>query len=136
MSIHCIHAIRKSKKGSLLLEVLLSVIILSTSLTMIIQAMTSSLRAMTYSAQYVKIANVLENEMVNLIYMNLKGVPLPEVNGDAQTEKQYEVFSQSEFLNDSFQEHIQNVRLSVSWPSKRRNNQISINTYFIEGLKP
>jgi len=134
MHIYFIQRLRKSKKGSLLLEVLLSIMILSTSVTIIIQAMTSSLRAMVYSAQYAKVANVLENEMVDLIFMNLRGEALARVKGNMPTEEQYKILTQSEVLNDSFHEHIQDVRLTVSWSSKRRNNQININTYFIEGL--
>ena len=136
MRTHFIPLLRKSKKGSLLLEVLLSIILLSTGITVIIQAMTSGLRAMAHSAQYTKIANALENEMVGLIFTNLRGDILPDVSRDVQTEKHYTVSSQSELLNDSHHEHIQDVRLNVSWFSNRKNSQASINTYFIEGLSP
>ena len=136
MHTHIIQLPRKSKKGSLLLEVLLSIVILSTSVTIIIQAMTSSLRAMVYSAQYTKMANVLENEMTGLIFANLRGEALTDIKGDIQVEERYTVSFQSELLNDSYHEHIQDVHLNVSWSSKRKNNQISINTYFIEGLNP
>ena len=104
MYIHLIQLLHKSKRGSLLLEVLLSIVILSTSVTVIIQAMTSSLRAMAYSVQYAKIANVLENEMIDLIFMNLKGEALGNVSGVMPNEDQYKVSTQSEFLNDSFQQ--------------------------------
>jgi hypothetical protein len=102
----------------------------------IIQAMTSSLRAMAYSVQYAKMANALENEMVGLIFANLRGDILKDIKEDRQTEERYTVSFQSELLNDSYHEHIQDVRLNVSWFSNRKNNQASINTYFIEGLNP
>jgi len=98
--------------------------------------MTTSLRTMAYSAQYTKAAYVLENEMVNLIFANLKGSQLADIQGDALTDKQYTASSQSEPLDDSFQEHIKDVHLSVSWPHKQKNAKLSINAYFIEGLNP
>jgi len=136
MHTHCIQFISQSKKGSFLLEVLLSIVIFSSSLTLIIGAMTSGLRAMSYSAQYTKAANVLENEMVDLIFTNLKGSQLADIQGDALTDENYTISSQSEPLNDSYQEHIKDVHLTISWPFKQKNAKMSINTYFIEGINP
>ena len=61
---------KKNRRGSILLEALLSVVILSVSMTVIIQSMTSSLRAMEYSANYTMAIVLLENKIIDLILQN------------------------------------------------------------------
>jgi len=56
-----------NKTGSLLVEALLAVVILSVCLTVIIQSLTTSLRATIYSEDYSKMIVLLENKLVDLI---------------------------------------------------------------------
>ena len=55
------------KRGSFLVEVLLTVVILSVSLTIIIQSLVSSLRAISYSANYSSAILSAENKMFELL---------------------------------------------------------------------
>ena len=61
------------KRGSILLEALLSVLIISVSITTIIQSMVSSLRATVFSVDYSKATLLMENKMNDLIIAHETG---------------------------------------------------------------
>ena len=121
----------KNAKGSLLLEALLSVVILSVSLTLIIQSMTASLRASVYGADYTLGTLILENKMFGLM---TKGLPQP-----SETETIEFPFSANpyHFLAKARpaagpKSKIKEVDIGLTWNSGKRKNNISLTTYLFD----
>lgn len=67
MNYHTGSRLTRDRRGTLLLEVLLALVIMSISLGVIIQSMTSSLRGARYAAQYTQAAMAADTEMTRLL---------------------------------------------------------------------
>ena len=141
------------KKGSLLLEALLSVVILSVSLTVIIQSLTTSLRAVTYSSDYTTALFLIDNKMFDLIR---KGFIEKDLNEEGQFPQPFDKF-QYTVKAEGGQVHktmmgkktkknvtittgeiaegetniINKVNLTIQWGSDKRKNSISVDTYLL-----
>ena len=118
----------KKNKGAFLIEVLLSVMILAAGLTIIIQALLSSLRASTYVKDYSLALILTENKMHELLQEGLIRAPLRE---EKQFEVPFERFSyqletekkqgEKDFLNKVF--------LKCFWKAGHRTKEITLSTY-------
>jgi hypothetical protein len=124
------------KKGSLLLEALLSVVILSTSITLIIQAMTSSLRATRYSLGYLEALFIAENELFDSL---TKGALLEDEFGQEDIENQYVSEVSSELFVDEIspagedeENIISHVRVDIGWQLGRKRNSVTMETLVFE----
>ena len=127
------------RKGSLLLEALLSIIILSTSISLVIRAMTSSLRATRYSADYTEAMFLLENEFFDILS---EGFVVADEQGEKRLEEPYEKYScsiESEEFEDAIMPTsgedipvILEVGSDISWKSGRKENKLTIQTFLFE----
>ena len=125
-----IRKIKKQNKGSLLIEAILAVVILGTSLTVIIQSLSSAVRANVVTFEYLTATTLLENKMFGLIKdgfikRNIKEEqpfmePFEKYRGLIETKEAASVPKPSQ-LNE--------VNLNVSWDSGRRTNVLSVITY-------
>lgn len=117
-----------NQKGSLLVEVLLAIVILSTVLTVIIQAMISSLRANDYASGYTKAGFLLENKMFDLIRKGTISSGASDEGSFPEPDNQYryafKVSSPDEQANDIFR-----VELKVNWESGKKKNSLALETY-------
>lgn len=121
--------IYSSKKGSILVEALLSVVILSISITLIIQAMTASLRATTYGADYSQALFLMENKMSEM----MRSGTIASYSGQKEfldkpfDRYMYEVRHLP--LYDEEESEIHHVDAEISWESGKKSNQIIVQTY-------
>lgn len=123
---------KRFRKGSLLIEALLSVVVLSVGITMIIQAMTSSLRAATYSTEYTKALILLENKMFELIQ---KGIIQTGKNEKESFPAPYEKYESNLITKKASAENaseLNEVLLEILWRSGRKNNRIQLTTYLFD----
>lgn len=127
-----------NRRGSVLLEALLSVIILSVSLTVIIQAMTSSLRAATFSAQYTQAIILLDNQMSEMMK---DGMATAHFHESGRFEAPFDNFEYSYTTKDykdllySGAESIPDLNeasMVVSWGSDKKNKKINIHTLLFD----
>lgn len=122
--------VSSNKRGSLLVEALLTISILSIGLTVIIRSLVSSLRATAYSADYSLAVILLENEMSDL---RQKGFIKDSVDMEDIFPEPYEKFfyrletkkAAGEFTSGSLNE----VKLTVFWRSGPKERSISAVTY-------
>lgn len=117
------------KQGSLLVEALLSVVILSVSLTLIIEGMTTSLRSTVYISDYTTALLLLENKMFDLIQ---KGYVEANLQEEQEFPSPFERFKSRLItlpLDDQSGGSINQLKLSLDWTSGRRNNHVSIESY-------
>lgn len=120
-----------NKGGSILLEALLSVVILSVSITLIIQSMTGSYRAMVYSGQYMTALILLENKMSDAIRGGYINTGLAEQGDLSGSSGKYRYFLRTYPSDGEGQEHISEVDLGVEWAAGKRKNRINLKTYLL-----
>ena len=120
----------RCRRGSLLIEALLAVVILSVSITLIIQAMISSARAMDYSADYAAAAALLEYKMQELIVAgstatNHEEGPMDDFDGKYR----YKITSEDS-TDDASQVKV--VDVAVEWQSGHKENSISLTSFLLK----
>ncbi len=121
----------RGRRGSLLVEVLLSVGILSTALTLMIQSMTASLRAIQYGAGYTTALILLDNQMCELSRKGAIQAGLRETKelteaGDSLITYRYSL--QTASLDDAAGKGINQVDATVAWRSGKKDNAIGLTT--------
>ncbi len=117
------------ERGAFLIEVLLTVVILSISLTLIIQSLTSSLKASARVASYTHAILAIENAMLDLAY---KKFP-PGSSTNSQSNELFQVSSNIQKI--SSEKNIKNgkeVQLQVSWKTNQKPQKLSVTTYALE----
>lgn len=121
----------KHNKGSLLLEALLSIVILSVSVTVVIQSMASSLRAAVYSVDYTKALFLLEDTMFGLMQEGFITPGISEERTYPAPNEKFRYVLKTEPNDEPGQENINKVELSVLWETKRRESAIKLETYIL-----
>ena len=122
----------RDQRGSLLIEVLVSVVILSTALTFIIQSMTASLRAIQYGAGYTTAIILLDNQMCDLLR---KGTSRPgsretkSLAGPAGSPDVYRYSMRAGHWDDAADKGINQLDAAVAWRSGKKDNQITVTTF-------
>ncbi len=122
---------RQKKLGSILLEVLLSVAILSISITLIIQSMMTSLRATVASNEYTTALSLLENKMSDLIAKGTIAAGLSQEGNLPAPYQQYQYSLKTQKLDDRNQKNINKVHLQISWLSGQNKRKIVLETYLL-----
>jgi len=124
--------ISKTKKGSLLIEALLSIVIISTSITLIIQAMTASLRSMVFSTEYTEAVLMLDNEMFRIISKGQVSSGVSDEYVDDSEEKykyvlESDVWEDEILSSDSGNNRLNEAKIVVSWKRGAKENNVSFN---------
>ena len=120
---------RTNENGSLLVEALLSVVILSVSITLIIQSMASSLRATVYNGEYTNALFLMENKLFDIVRKEkLDARMIGERQFDAPFEK-YQYSLTTEPVTETEDSHISNINVGISWQTGRRDNHIEVDTF-------
>ena len=118
-----------NNRGSFLLEALLSIVILSVSLTLMIESMTAGLRAIHYTSEYTIAQILLDNKLQELLQ---KGSVDPQQNKTqsfAPPFDRYEYSLQTPATDDSGGSGLVKVQAGISWVSGKRKNNLSAQTY-------
>lgn len=127
----------RGRRGSLLVEVLLSVVILSTALTLMIQSMTASLRAIQYGAGYTMALILLDNQMCELLSKGAIQAGLretKELTGAGDPLATYRYSLQTASLDDAADKGINQVDATVAWRSGKRDNALGLTTLLFAAL--
>lgn len=122
---------KERSKGALLIEVILTLSVLSVGLVLIIHSLISSLRAMVYTSGYSLAGLLAEDKMYTLLQEGSikEGLSdsgdFPEPYGDyhyeLKTERIEEDSEQEEFFNE--------VELKVIWSTGKKEREIIVTTY-------
>jgi len=122
----------RDRRGSLLIEVLVSVVILSTALTLIIQSMTAGLRAIQYGAGYTTAIILLDNQICDLLRQGTVRSGLRETKSlawPAGSRTGYSYSMRAEPSDIVADNKIVEVDASVAWRSGKKDNQITVTTF-------
>lgn len=124
-----------NSKGYVLIEALLATVILSVSLTLIIQSFLSSLKASVYSAGYSTAVLLLENKMSELMQRGFVEESFSEEGTFLEPYEKYEYAIKTEQISDEpSSEMLHDVTLDVFWKSGKKKNKISLTTYLLGPL--
>ena len=118
---------KSKKRGALLLEVLLAIMILSVSVTVIIQALTANLRALAFNSGYMNAAFLAENKLFELIYApsgQLSSGPLKKF-ADPFSQYSYTV----DIKKHEESENLKEAGLKIEWNSGWKKNSLALDTY-------
>lgn len=118
-----------NKRGSFLIEALLSVAILSVSLTLIIQSMTDSLRAMHQSTDYTAAVFLLDNQMVGLIQKGFVGADIEETGNFESPFEEYEYDLRTKSLADETLKDLNEVHLRIRWGTENKRKSMDLVSY-------
>ncbi|MCA9400308.1 MAG: hypothetical protein KC713_01675 [Candidatus Omnitrophica bacterium] len=124
--------LRPQKSGSILLETLLSVVILSTSLTVIIQSLMSSARSIKAGHEYSQALLVLENEMADTIRRIQFQEDMVRTKKINEGEMKFAVEREEGFYASLESEQLNQHDLTLEWKTGKRNNRIMLSTLIFE----
>ena len=119
---------KKNKGGSILLEALLSILILSVSIVMINQSLTASLRSLVYTEDYTQALIHMENQIFNFMYLGFiennqsKTIDVP---GDSR----FSLAMNSRPASLGQDMKLNKMDLTISWKSGKKKNSIVFETY-------
>ncbi len=134
ISLHDIKSALKSRKGSLLLEALLSITILSVSLSLIIRSMTASMRATVYGADFNTAIFLAENELTLVL---AEGFIESDVSKRATFKRPNQKFKYHLRTKpmDDVSENINKVELTTQWVSGKKDKNLLLETYMLNPVE-
>jgi len=118
------------RKGFLLIEAIVVIVILSVGLTLIIQATVAGLRAMTLAADYVEAVRLAENTLFPLLQEGRTKAPFVEENRFADNNFSYRLEAQR-VSGDVGSGDLNEVELEVRWRAGRSEKKVSLQTYLL-----
>ncbi len=125
---------KQGRRGSLLIEVLLSIMILSTALTFMIQTMTSTLRAIQYGSGYTMALILLDNQMCEVFLKKSIKSGLSEKKDLTEAGTSYSYSMRTEPSDLTADKGINVVEATIAWRSGKRDNRIDLTTFLFTAL--
>ncbi len=126
--------VRGSKRGSVLVEVLLAVMILGVGLTWVIQSMTASLKVSRQNPDYTAALILLENEMTQLISEKTIASDFAQQKRFPPPDDKYSCSLTARPISRDEADHVNEVTAQISWKTGRRNNKIILKTFLLNTL--
>ena len=120
---------RRSERGFFLVEVLLSVVILSVSLTLIIQSMTSALRSSVFAEDHATALILLENKMFDLLEKGFVETDLKKQEQIPRPYDRYWYFLDVKPAGGTNERRLNEVDAGLTWKSGKRQNSVAFQMY-------
>ncbi len=117
--------------GSLLIESLLVVMIVSVSLTLIIQALVMSLRAIIQTADYSVVMFKVEDKMNQIIRKGLFDQSFDDVIKNDRKEKFKYTLQENTLEGEEGDLKLKEISLDIAWQAGKKENQLSLVTYLL-----
>lgn len=126
----CRNSITKNNDGFLLVEVLITVVILSVSLTFITRSLMTGLNSLEIIKQYTIGYSLLEDKLWDIEnkYFIDAGLNIEEDLPEPYQNFKYSLETEN-IKEDGEKGLLNQVSLSVNWPTKNNRREISIVTY-------
>ena len=121
--------ITRDNKGFVLVEVLITVVILSVGLTFITRSMMMSLKALDITEQYTQGYLLLEQKMWEFEQKGFIESDLDVEESFNQPNEEFRYRLVTESVADDESGLLNQVTLSVNWPVKKEKREISLTTF-------
>ena len=118
-------------RGSILLESLLAIVILSVSITLVIQAMTAGVRAGRDSSLYTQAVRLMDNKMAGLMEQRFIAPGLREEGHFPEPWDRYTYILTTQPVSSDEQNIINRVLLTVFFQSGKKKNSLETETYLL-----
>ena len=123
---------RNKKRGSLLIEALLAIVILSVSLTAIIRAIVSAARAGSYSKDYTIAMMLAEDKMFEITREAIQDF---DQHKEGRFKAPFEDYSYQLKSKEVLGKNVDNLyeaELTVKWGREGRQKRVSVTTFVID----
>jgi len=121
---------KKKEVGALLIEVLLTITVMTGGLVLIIQSFTASLRASVQMAAYSTATLLANNKMTELFEPGSVKDGLSETNAFPKPDEEFKYQIRTKNIkNDNKPGFYNEVELTVSWLSGKNERQILLTTF-------
>ena len=124
--------LKRNRRGSLLVEIILVVVILAVVLTAIIQSMSISLKSVSRAAKFTVGTFLAENKMFDLLRKGFVKANLQESKTFDEPYEEYRSDVKAEKLPKS---DLTQVDLQIFWGPERKPQEISLSTYLFNTSK-
>lgn len=121
----------QDRKGFMLLELIVSLAILSTGLLAVTRSFISSLGASNYSRQYT-LACILTEEKLNELELF---TDLSEETVQGSFEEPYTQFSWKSEIKPSSNESLKHVTVTIFWKDKWKQKKVRLSTLLLENTE-
>jgi len=118
------------REGVIMIEVLCAVVILAVCLTMIIRSLLIGVEALVIAKDYMQATMLIDEKMFDLMKKSLSQELLAQEGSFDRPGKDYRYFLEIDNLPADYPaENMNEVKLSVSWPSGRNRREVSVATF-------
>ena len=123
---------QKWRQGSVLVEVLVSVVIMSVSLTLIMESFVASLKATAFNKQYTQALGILENRLEVLTRNNHVDEPIDLKIPDQQGSEKYAVTGSFDPAVKGLPKDLGTLDLGVTWDFWGKKKEVSLTTFLFK----
>lgn len=120
---------RRYRKGVLLLEALLAVMILSVSLVVVIRSLSMSARSVNYSLEYLRAVTLLENQLFFMTRAPEKDISAPAEGALPRPHQDFQYRHTLEPVLGHDQELLRQLDMEISWGSGGTRKRLPLTTY-------
>lgn len=121
---------KKKKQGALLIEVLLTIAVMTGGLVLIIQSFVASLRASVYTSDYSLAILLTQNKMTELLQLGSVKDSLHEEGSYPEPYEKFQYDLKTKNINEDSETGFYNqVDFLVSWRSGKREHKILVTTF-------
>ena len=117
-----------SQDGFFLVEVLLVIVILSVSLTLIVQSLLANLRVIKYNKEFSQAITLIENKMNDVLSADALGILLKDDFSQSE-DKSYEYDVKEEVIDGDDKTFLKEIKVGISWKQGVRTHGLSLVTY-------
>jgi Tfp pilus assembly protein PilV len=125
----------REQKGVLLLEALLVLVVLSMSLTLMVQAMSASLRATQQNADYADAVLLMDNKMFAVMTEGTSG---DTYTGQEDLDEPYDGYSlrmqNQPILSPEVSDKLRALDLDLVWARGKNIHSLRMTTYLLDGF--
>ena len=119
-----------NEKGMLLLEAILAVVILTVSLSVIIESLVSGLRATVFTVDYSKALILVDNVMSDILRQRTVEPSLVDKADFPEPDDAFQYQSKTQEIKEAVTESaFQEAQLTVSWRSGQKEQDVSVTTW-------
>ncbi len=131
----CRNLITKKNKGFLLVEVLVTVVILSAGLTLIARSLMTSIKSLEIIKQYTAGYSLMEEKLWDIERKYFIEAELKIEEDFPEPYQDFKYILETENIKDNDENGLLNkVLLSVNWPTKGYRREIAIATYLFNKI--
>ena len=117
-----------TQKGFFLVEVLLVIVILSVSLTLIVQSLLANLRVIKYNKEFSQAMGLIENKMNEVLSAEILGALLKDDFSQSE-DKNHKYKIEENQIDEDGETFLKEIKVKIFWKQGMRTQGLSLETY-------